>query len=209
MLTSARATAVLSTHGKTDGTWITRWATEVSGERIETMNYSPYLRKVDMPQNDGRGHLVKLWERLDEHIELIKFVMGGGKDPEDVNLTKARATELSVVIAQLMSPFYSDSIAVLQEAQARWSARVEGREHESPGLAESIWDPNTRFDGTPYSRDAVAKVRNGGALSKKTVVFDDTKINFIRHCLETGSQTPEVLAGMFGCTVDDIKAAVE
>jgi hypothetical protein len=39
------------------------------------------------------------------------------------------------------------------------------------------------------------------------VKLDDQKIRFVKHCLATGAQTPETLAAMFSCTIDDIKAA--
>lgn len=198
-----RATSLLSVAVDASGRSIITWGTTTSGERIKTMMFNAYPRKMDMDQ--GRNVCLEMWRRLDGLIDKIK----AGDTGEQVELTKARATELSENIALVMSPFYSDSVAVLQESQVRWTARQEGREHESPGLAEGIWDPANRWDGTPYSRDAVHKVRNGGAsVAKKAVKFDEQKLTFIRHTLENGQMSPEVLAGMFECSVEDIKAVM-
>lgn len=195
-----RATAILSVVGTGDGRNMLTWATAVSGERIKTMTFNPYPRKVDMV-DQGRDVCLELWRSLDAKIDTIR-----GPEPTDTELHKEAALTYAKVIALVMSPFYADQQAVLAESMNRWKARQEGRDHESPGLAESIWDPATRFDGTPYSKEAEAKARTRGAKPK--VKLDDQKINFIKHCLENGTMTPEVLAGMFDVSVDDIKAVV-
>lgn len=202
MLIPKRATALLGVHGQENGTSILTWSTEVAGERIKTITYEPYLRKVDMDQ--GREHLVKFWRELDELIDSIR----SDAQPSDIVVEdKVRAKTYAEVLAQLMSPFYADSNAVLAESMNRWKARQEGRDYESPGLAETIWDPSTRFDGTPYSRENEQKVRAGGAV-KARVKLDEQKVTFVNHCLQTGSMGVEQLAAMFSCTVDDIKAVV-
>lgn len=206
--TPKRATHMRSVHGHGDGRTTIRWATEKSGETLTTMVFHAYPRKVDMPgvHDQGRDVCVELWHKLDNTIDQIR---GGQVDVQLLEFEKVRASTLADTIALIMSPFYADTNAVLAESMTRWKARQEGREHESPGLAESIWDPLSRFDGTPYSREAEQRARNGGAAAKTRVQFDEQKITFIKHTLENGQMTPEVLAGMFNCTVDDIKAAVE
>jgi hypothetical protein len=195
------ATGIRSVVGTGDGRSVIRWSTDKSGETVTTMVFQAYPRKVDMDQ--GREVLVTFWQELDNDIDVIREP---SNPPELVAEKKVRATTLAEMLAVLMSPFYADHKAVLAESMTRWNARREGRDHESPGLAEAIWNPSTRFDGTPYSEEAEAKARGPKAGPK--VQLDDQKIAFIKHCLENGSQTPEVLAGMFSCSVDDIKAAV-
>lgn len=199
-----RATGLSSIVGHSDGRTILTWHTEVSGEKVKTMAFHAYPRKVDMDQ--GRDVLVKFWQDLDVVIDGIRDTthpMG----LQALEIEKTRAYTLAEVLAHLMSPFYENREAVLAESMNRWKARQEGKtDHESPGLAERIWDPATRFDGTPYSVEAEKKARTRTAKPK--VVLDDQKVTFIKHCLENGSMTAEVLAGMFNCTVDDIKAVV-
>lgn len=197
----ARATHILSAHGDLNGRWRLRWATDQSGEVIETMTFSPYPRKPDMPKADqGRDILVEMWKKLDYSIDIIRDV---NTIPDIREIEKGKAGGIAECIAVVMAPFYPDQTAVLKESMARWKARQEGVEHESPGLAEKIWDPSTRFDGTVYEESAEPRRR-----TKPPVKFDDQKITFIKHTLENGTMTPEVLAGMFDCTVDDIKAVM-
>lgn len=195
-----RATSLLSAHGHGDGRWTLRWATEVAGEAIETMTFNAYPRKMNN-MDQGRGVCVELWERMDSHIDNIR---SGQIGPDTLEMHKAQATELSQVIALIMSPFYADSTAVLQESMNRWQARQDGVEHESPGLAEHNWNPPTMaYAPAGGSGGAIGKV------NKPKVEFDDAKKNFIIHCLNNGIQTPATLAKMFSCSEDDIKAVVD
>lgn len=201
----ARATCIKSVVGDSAGRNIITWGTEVSGEKIKTMMFHAYPRKMDMDQ--GRNICLELWHKLDESIDTIRANPG-----HDMEHDKTRANTLAETIQLIMSPFYADTQAVLAESMTRWKARQDGTEHESPGLAESIWDPSTRFDGTPYSKEAEsrARSRSGGArAAKPPVQFDEQKRTFIKHTLENGQMTPEVLAGMFNCSVEDIKGVMD
>jgi hypothetical protein len=205
MLTPHRATAILSANGRSDGTWILTWATSNSGERIQTITYHPYPRKFDMPEFDqGFAHLAKFWKSLDDCIDQIRGIQA---NTELVEAEKVRARTYAEVLQQLMQPFYATPNDILAESMQRWQARQDGTVRETPGLAETIWDPATRFDGTVFSEQNERKVRTAVA-TKPRVVLDEQKVLFIRHTLENGQMTPEVLAGMFSCTVEDIKAVV-
>lgn len=205
MLAPIGATAILSTNGVEEGIHIHTWATETQGQRIQTMTFHPYPMKVDMPKphRDGRSILVELWSDLDDAIDQVKVA-----GPEQIEACKASATAYALVIAKIMHPFYENGIAVLREAQVRWLKRQEGTaaDHQSPGLAESIWNPNTRFDGTPYSNaevkrrqaEAPPRQERKPAAAKEAVKLDDTKIAFIKHSLQTSSLTVEQLAAMLG-----------
>lgn len=193
-----QATGISSVIGDDAGRNILTWTTTVSGEKIKTMMFHAYPRKVDMDQ--GRNICLELWKSLDASITGIREAT----IHSDQEWHKFRARAQCEVIALIMAPFYENADAVGHEALKRYDARKEGRDHESPGLAEAIWNPNTRFDGTPYSEESESKARRSPAKPK--VALDDQKVNFIKHCLSTGSQTPEVLAGMFSVSVDDIKA---
>lgn len=200
------ATALLSIRKDQTGRAMLTWAGTESGSRIQTMTFHPYPRKVDMA-DDGRDICVELWRRLDACIDQIRGVQ---VDAQLIEFEKIRAQQLADVIVLVMSPFYADQTAVLKESMTRWTARQESREHESPGLAETIWHPNTRFDGTPYSEENEKKVRNSGArTTKPPAQLDEQKVTFINHCLQNGTMDIKTLAGMFNCSEDDIKAVVK
>lgn len=199
MYSPSRATALLSIDARDTGIIHAFWATETSGERIETVTYHPYPRKVGMDQ--GRNILLETWQKLDDSITIIRA------NPDyDMEHDKTRATALAEVIALMMPTFYESPEAVLRESMTRWTARQEQRDHESPGLAEKIWNPNTRFDGTPYSEENEARVRAGSAPKvTKRVALDDQKITFIKHCMTTGTMDAQTLAGMFGTSVEHVE----
>lgn len=111
---------------------------------------------------------------------------------------------LAGVLALLMSPFYADDKAVLAESMNRWKARQESREHQTPGLAESIWDPSMRFDGTPFSEAAEGRARSSGVPAP--VRLDDQKRNFIKTMLDSGGMSAATLAGMFEVSTEVIEA---
>jgi len=144
------AKKLLSAHGKKNGIWILRWSMKDSQEVVTTMTFTPYPRKIDMPgRDDGREVLVEMWKMLDEDINLIR----SADTPElSREQAKAAATRTAEMLAIIMAPFYADKQAVLAESMTRWKARQDGITHESPGLAESIWDPDTRFDGTVFEK---------------------------------------------------------
>jgi hypothetical protein len=195
------ATALLSINGQGDGRTYLTWGMK-DGSKVTTMVYKPYPRKVDMDQ--GRNVLVALWQRLDDKINYIR-------DPQNVivelqDYEKAQANCLADTLALIMPTYYADSRAVLVESMKRWEARQAGVEHESPGLAESIWNPNTRADGTPWSRENEAKVRSGGAV-RAPVQLDDQKIAFVKHSLANGVIAADKLAEMFNCSIEDIQRA--
>lgn len=199
-----RATYIKSVVGDAHGRNFLTWGTAISGEKIVTMMFHAYPRKVDMDQ--GRNICLELWTGLDSFIDEIRDVRTHEYTRADRQI---EARILAKVIALIMSPFYEDQTAVLRESMTRWTARQNGTEHESPGLAEAVWDPNLRFDGTPFSNENLHRVPSGGATVVKTVELDETKIRFIKHSLETGVMSAEVLAGMFACSIDDIKAAAD
>lgn len=199
MRTPFRVNRLVSVVVHGDGRHMHTWRLE-DGTSIQTMMFHPYPRKVDMTLDHGRSTLVEFWHTLDGCVDRIRA--GSSIEPE---LEKTRATTYAEVLASLMSPFYPDRDAVLRESMARWTARQEGREHQSPGLAEAIWDPSSRFDGTPYSEANERAVRSGGA-KPVPARLDDAKRNFIKLQLDSGAMTPEVLAGMFQVSIEVIEA---
>lgn len=202
-LVPTRATGMLSVVGDGEGRNIIRWSTATSGERIVTMTFHPYPRREGMPgHSQGRAVLAELWWRLDETIDLIR---SGAPDAHADIEAKSRANTLADTLSLIMSPFYPDAQSVLAESMTRWKARQAGEQRESPGLAESIWDPLSRFDGTPYSRDNEARVRGGSPGKAEPAVLDTAKQGFIKLQLDTGAFKPEELAKMFGVSVEVIR----
>jgi hypothetical protein len=208
MYAPKRATQMLSTTHDAEGRVIIRWATPESGERITTISFLPYPRKADMPAQPGRALLVKFWHELDSEIDVIR----SPNPPQDglsIDERKVRASTLAWMLAEIMAPFYATGNDVLAESMARWTARQNDTEHESPGLAEHLWDPTSRFDGTPYSRANEERARNGGARTITPAKLDEQKTAFVKHALETGAMKPEGLASMFGVSIEVIRAAVD
>ena len=66
----ARATMIRSVVDDSDGRSIITWGTTTSGEKIRTMVFRPYPRKIDM--TPGRNVCVALWEKLDNAIDIIR-----------------------------------------------------------------------------------------------------------------------------------------
>lgn len=196
----AGATALLSYEGHGDGRATLTWGM-ADGSKVRTMVFKPYPRKVDMDQ--GRNILVELWRRLDSNIEQIRSIQ---TDSALLDYEKAQANCMAATIALIMPTYYEDSTAVLRESMNRWKAHQADEEHVTPGLAESIWDPSTRADGTPWSRENESKARSE-AKPRILIKLDDQKTAFVKHSLANGVLTAEKMAEMFGCTVDDIKAA--
>jgi hypothetical protein len=198
-LAPARATRLVAYIGHTDGTATLRWATEISGERIETMTYLPYPRTGDNKMDQGRSHLVTLWNRLDGYIDDIR----GNYSPDLSEYNKACATTLASTLALLMGAYYPDTNAVLAESMTRWEARQKGRMHESPGLAEHHWAPAPPADAPPRRTAQPATPKQPAAK------LTDQQVTFIKHSISNSIQTPAVLASMFGVTEADVKAAFD
>lgn len=191
--------------GKADGTVFIDWWTTNPGEIIQTMEYSPYPTRSINGMDQGRNHLMKFWHDLDECINQIRDKQVGN---ELLEAEKVRATTYAEVLAHLMAPFYADKDAVLAESLSRYNARKIGQDHQSPGLAEHIWDPSSRFEGTAYSQAAEKQTRTRTA-TKAPVKLDDQRITFVNHCLQQGQMDVAQLAKMFDCSEDDIKAVVK
>jgi len=184
-----RATSILSHVDHGNGTATNTWATEVSGERIQTASFHPYPRKVNMDQ--GRNIVVELWHRLDQAIDQIR---GGQVDVQLLELEKIRAMTLAETIVLVMPHFYAETNLVLAESMERWKARQAGEVRDTSGLAESEWVVTAP---TPVVSIPVAQV------------FDEQKTNFIKHSISTGVMDAKTLAGMFKCSEADIKAAYD
>jgi len=132
------------------------------GTKTEVVFYHPYPFK-DAPMTEQKDTLYKFWIDLDSVIDAIKMPGNDSTDSTHVELAKIRAKTLAEVLAYLMHKYYEDGTAVLRESQARWTARQQGvTDHQTPGLAEAIWDPATRHNGTHFSTESVRSTRAGG-----------------------------------------------
>ena len=194
----ASATVLLSSHGKRDGTFINTWAGLDSGSRITTMTFNPYMKRPDMTVDSGRHHLLNIWKKLDDAIDKIRSIPS--PVPANHESDKGMALAYADVLSQLMQPFYPERDDVLAESMARWTARQEGREHESPGLGEKYWQPT-----------ATTEMRSVGApvvKAKPRVELDATKIKFIQHSIATGVMDAEALAGMFNVPVEQVQECI-
>lgn len=188
-----------------DGISTTTWVLP-SGSRVSTINYLPYPRR-GQDMTHGRDQLLTFWKALDAQIDHINHPPQGAT-LMDQQEAKVRARTYCEVLAHLMGQFYADANAVGHEAMARYADRVAGVEHHTPGLAEHIWNPASRWDGTVYSTESLAKVRSGGATTKPIETLPDNKRAFIKHSLETGTIPADELAKMFNVSMATIQACV-
>lgn len=189
------AISILHVSGKGDGTTEIKWNTK-HGD-VTTMTYSAYPRKIGMI--DQTQHLKTLWDMLDEAMKVVKNPV------DDVALSyyKARARALCDTLAVLMAPFYENSDAVAREAMARYKAQQAGTEHDTPGLAETIYDPHTRWDGTAIGGEAKAAPTTTG---KK---LPDEAIAGVKQALSMKMMTISQLAKIYGVNETEIKKVVE
>lgn len=202
MLTPRNAISMLGAHGGADGIWTCVWSMP-DGTRKTTMHYSPYPRIAPDMMDQGRGYLLQLWKLLDEKCQVIMKY-----DPLD-NMIKATAREhaqheargLSEAISILMYQFYPTANDVVKESVRRFKARESDTEYESPGLAESLWDPKSRFRGTTFEKVPSANLKAGKALTPE-------EIQGIKDAVKSEMFTEADMASMFKVSVTQIREAV-
>lgn len=184
-----KATAILGSHGGADGVWHSRFATE---NGIKTcLTYHPYPRKVDMDQ--GRELLLQTWKKLDAHVDIIK----DPKSADELFYSKAAARTLAEVLVMFMKPFYATSDDIVREAMNRWKSRQDATEHETPGLAEVIWDPTKNWDGSDRTLP--------GAGVKTAKKIPETALNSSIKGIMSGMFTVSQIAKMYDTTEEQVK----
>lgn len=200
----ADAKALLSVFGRTDGIQEITWALS-DGTRKVTLSYLPYPRKVDMP-NEG-ALLQQTWHLLDSKVAIILAEPNGPGDnaleAQERETARQQARGIAEVLAILMRPFFDKPDNIVREAVKRYKAKQAGQEHETPGLAESIWDPHTRWDGTPFSVENEKKARR----SKTTATTLKPKdIEGIKSALQSGMFDEKQLAEIYKVSVATVKS---
>jgi hypothetical protein len=188
------ATALLHVFGRTDGINELTWATPDG--RKKTLHFAAYPAKVGMDTVKSATHLNTLWEMLDTEVESIK------KSADEFNKYRARA--FAEVLCILMQPFYENPDAVAREALARYKARTEGSEHETPGLGEAIWDPYTRWDGTVIEQ----KKSSPSSKPVNNKPFPPEAIPGAKQALDLKMMTLSQLAKMYDVSEDTVRSAV-
>lgn len=148
---------------------------------------------------NGRELLLHMWQMLDEAVNEINNEQNPLQD-----YYRGRARALCDVIQSLMGKFYESSDDVVREALARYKDRIAEVEHETPGLGEKYWDPNARWDGTPYG---VA----GPSGASKTVrkksgnLIPPPALTSVKQGITTGMFTVAQIADMYKMTPTEVK----
>lgn len=210
------AKACLSACGRTDGITELRWAME-DGTRKTTIEFHPYPRKVDM--NAGESLLRKTWELLDSKVHVILREPNGPGDnaieAADRERARIEARGVAEVLAIHMKPFLTDTDDVVKEAVKRYKAKQAGERHETPGLSEHLWDPNTNWDGSPRvkvaspkSRPAAKPATRPKVDSASTKTLSSEEAEGIKSAVESGMFTKEDVAGMFKVSLATVEAAI-
>lgn len=196
MLGPNDAICLLSDHGRRDGVHELRWDTK-SGRKT-TLVFLPYPMKVGMEYQSSLLH--KLWHTLDDEVDFIQTDRPVVVELDQVT-HKARARMLAEVLHTLMQPFYESPDAVVHEAMARYRDRQAGTEHETPGLGEKLWDPNARWDGSPYGIPATTTKK-----SKRTgKSIPPSSLGSVRQGIESGMFTVSQIAQMYDVSSDEVK----
>lgn len=195
------ATALLHVRSRQDGINEIIWA--VPDGRKTTLHFAAYPGKVGMAEQ--ATHLNTLWGMLDSAIDAFK---AAGEDDPAIVRHKHQARCMSEVLFVLMQPFYENADAVAKEGLARWKARQSGTKHESPGLAEAIWDPNTRFDGTPYAVDPARRAKPLVTGIKNDKQIPPSAVAGVKKAYEAKMMTVAQLAKMYGVSEATVRTAV-
>lgn len=213
------AKACLSVYGRANGISEIRWAME-DGTRKTTIEFHPYPRKVDM--NAGESLLRRTWELLDSKVDIILAEPNGPGD----NALEAAAREraryeargIAETLAIHMKPFFESADDIVKEAVKRHKARKAGAAHETPGLAEHLWDPNTNWDGTPRVKVAEPKSRTRPVAAPKKAApkVDNTstkqltpeEADGIREAVASGMFSKEDVASMFKVSLATVEQAL-
>lgn len=208
------ALALLSSVGRRDGISEIRWAMGTN-ERKTTLEFHPYPRKVDMEA--GESLLRKTWELLDKKVDVILAEPKGPGDNaiEADNRERARneARGVAETLAILMQPFLTSADDVVKHAVKRHKARAAGTTHETPGLAEHLWDPNTNWDGTPRVPVAALKTRPKASVASKPPAKGGKSLTpeeaaGIKDAVESGMFSIEDVASMFKVSIATVESAL-
>jgi hypothetical protein len=152
------------------------------------MYFHPYPQKVDMPSQDDL--LVELWNKLDNAVDDLKKLPSFNED-----YIRGECFAFSQAIHIVMRPFYPARVDVVKEAMVRWEARQAGTEHESPGLAETIWRPETDWMGhTPTKSEP-----------KTGNLIPDSAIATARVGIDRGLFTVKQMASTYNMTEQEVK----
>lgn len=202
------AKSLISVYSQTDGINVVKFVLE-DGTFVECLYYHPYPFK-DAPMSEQRDVLLKFWQDLDAAIDRVNQVCTNAIEVADQNTARIQARTYCEMLAFLMHRFYEDGNSVGREAMARYHARTAGVEHDTPGLAENLWDPATRFDGTPYSKESEAKVRTGGRATKTAPKrtgkrIPDEAVDGVTQSLGSGMFTLTQIAGIYSMTEAEVK----
>ena len=153
----------------------------------------------------GRSLLLDTWKLLDSKVDII---MSEPNDPHGDNSVEAEARSrakyeargIAEVLANFMSPFFDSADDIVREAVARYKARSSGADHETPGLAEEIWSPNRRWDGTLY--DEKKPVKSGlKPIDKKTM-------EGIKLAISAGILDEKGAAELYKVSIEQVRAVV-
>jgi Arc/MetJ-type ribon-helix-helix transcriptional regulator len=196
------ATAVLGASGKQTGIHEVTFVTPAG--KVVCLFYHPYVRKMGMENHPGRHLLLEIWQKLDEEVYGLKVA-----DSPHTEYHKNRARAFAETLALLMAPFYPTADDVVREAVARWQARQAGESHDTPGLAEHLWDPMKNMDGSPRT-----VVGNGTATKSRTtktktqVGLQPQQEAFIRKALADKVMDAPSLAAMFKVDMSAIERLI-
>lgn len=193
----------LSLHARNDGIHELIWSL-ADKSRVTTLSYHPYPFKTfeDQEMNQGRHLLLDTWKLLDSKVDLILDDSQSAAPEKEKAKNEARG--IAEVLAMFMRPFFESADDIVRESVKRHKAKVADAEHQTPGLAEKLWNPNTRWDGTPFSE---ANIKSAGTTKTKSKLTAEN-IQSIKDGISSGILTEKDCASIFKVTVSEVKEAL-
>jgi hypothetical protein len=189
------AEALLSVNCRYDGIHELRWAL-ADKSRATTLSYHPYPFKQfeDEEMNVGRHLLLETWQLLDSKVNLIMEDTLNAAPEKSAAKNEARG--IAEVLAMFMKPFFESADDIVREAVKRHKG---GPDHETPGLAEKLWSPHTKWDGTPFDENKQKKSKSK---------LSDSDVQSIKDGIASGILDEKACASIFKVSIDEIKSVL-
>lgn len=149
--------------------------------------------------DQGRALLLQTWSLLDEAVVTIMEPGDFIQDKEKKDSAKQQARAYANVLALFMQPFFTDADSVAREAIARYKARQAGTVHDTPGLAEHIWDMTKNWDGSERVLPGIENKKVDLHANERTLTPEE--VTAVQNALASNMFTSEQLAEMFKTSV--------
>lgn len=199
----------LSAHGKANGQWIRRWATDDG--IIETVEFVTYPRKVPVEQEEPL--IFAVWQHLQEKMEIAlskQVDPWSNEELQKIKEAKNEARGIAEVLAILMAPFMGTADDVVRHAVKFY----KDNSYEVPGLAAHLWNPLKNYDGSdvisfnPKTKPVARPKAKAAPKPKNTNQLAEGDIPKIKAGLEAGVMDEQGFADLFKVSLETLREAI-